>query len=229
MLGLLVKTAYRVLPPLSLALFCTCCRPKVSTEQLQAAAELSTDSLEVTSFNITRKDSPDLADWAVFESGRDIICVPPAWTSHVEEDGQELVLLPPNSLDSTERVTFTRLAKDGASLDYPTFARELVTAAFPGFRSAGDTVNKLVFQRDWGIERYVSLSTKGKEYRGYCLAYVNDSCVYQFRIVLNRNRLKAYRKEHHGELLKDIIGNLQIDRKYLMGNDNPLKQVISLR
>ena len=224
----LVRLSYRVFTLFLLVLFCSCCQPTVSNDQLQAAARLATDSLKVTSFNIEREDSQELANWAVFESGREVIGVPPAWTSHLEDNGQELVLLPPNSLDSTECVTFTRLAKDSASLDYSVFARRLVATSFPGFRAEGDTLHKLVFQRDFGIERFVSLRAKGKDYRGYCLAYVNDSCVYQFRIVLDRNRLKAYREEHQGELLKDIIGNLQIDRKYFMGNDNPLKQVVFL-
>jgi hypothetical protein len=224
----LVKTLYRILALLSLALLCTYCRPTDRTDQLQAAAGRPTDSLQVTSFDIEREDSPELANWAIFESGREVIGVPPAWTSHLEDNGQLLVLLPPNSADSTECVTFARLAKDSASLDYSAFARRLVTMAFPRFRAAGDTLHKLIFQRDFGIERYVSLRAKGKDYRGYCLAYVNDSCVYQFRIVLDRNRLKTYREEHRGELLNDIIGNLQIDRKYFMGNDNPLKQVVFL-
>jgi hypothetical protein len=146
----------------------------------------------------------------------------------VEDNGQKLVLRPPHTPDSTERVSFTRLAKDSASLDYSVFTRQLVATSFPGFRAAGDTVHKLVFQHDFGIERYVNLSAKGRAYRGYCLAYVNDSCVYQFRIVLAKDRLSAYRKEQQGELLKDIIGNLQINRKYFMGNDNPLKQVVFL-
>ena len=224
----LVKTSYRVLPLLSLVLLCSYCRPTDRTEQLQAAAGRSIDSLQVTSFDIKREDSPELANWAIFESGREVICVPPAWTSQVEDKGQRLVLLPPDSADSTECVTFTRLAKDSASLDYSAFARRLVTTAFPHFRATSDTLHKLIFQRDFGVERYVSLRAKGKNYRGYCLAYVSDSCVYQFRVVLDSNRLKTYREEHRGELLKDIIGNLQIDKQYFMGNDNPLKQVVFL-
>jgi hypothetical protein len=184
------------------------------------------DTVEVTSFNMEREDSPALAKWTVFEAGKEIICVPPAWTSHLEDDGQELVLLPPNSPDSVERVTFTRLAKDSASLDYPAFAHQLVLKTFPKFQVVeGDTLKKLVFQHDFGIERNVGLQAKERSYKGYCLVYVNDCCLYQFRIILAKNRLKEYQ----GDLFRDIIGNLQINQKYFFGNDNPLKQIVYLR
>lgn len=215
----------RALMYLVLVFMCTQCGPSVSEKQLQAAAQLPVDTVEVASFNIERENSRALANWAVFEAGREVICVPPGWTSHLENVGQELVLLPPNSADSTERVTFTRLAKDSPTLDYPALAHRLVTSAFPGFRlAAGDTVKKLVFQHDFAIERNVGLRAKGRSYEGYCLVYVNDSSVYQFRVILENNRLKAYK----GDLLSDIIGNLQINKNYFFGKGNPLKQLIYL-
>ena len=186
------------------------------------------DTATVTSFDIERDNSPELANWAVFESGREVICVPPNWKAHLinQNDGQELVLLPPNSLDSIERVTFSSIIKDSPSLDYPAFAQKLAQSAFPNFRVVeGDTLKKLVFQKDFAIERNVGLLAHGKTYKGYCLTYVSDRKIYQFRIILDKERLKEYR----GDLFRDIIGNLQIDKKYVVDNDNPLKQVINLR
>ncbi|GAB2467345.1 hypothetical protein GCM10011375_31650 [Hymenobacter qilianensis] len=189
---------------------------------------MQVDTATVTSFNIERDNSLELANWSVFESGREVICVPPNWKAHLvnQDSGQELVLLPPNSLDSIERVTFSRLIKDNSSLDYPALAQELAKSAFPNFRVVeGDTLKKLVMQKAFAIERNVGLFAHGKTYKGYCLVYVNDSKLYQFRILFGKDRLKDYR----GDLFRDIIGNLQIDKKYLVDNDNPLKQVINLR
>ncbi|RSK38438.1 hypothetical protein [Hymenobacter perfusus] len=222
----LLYTRLRVLLHCFLIAICTQCGPTVSEEKVQGINRLPGDTLEVTSFNIERKESPALANWSVFESGQEIICVPPAWASHLEDDGQELVLLPPDTPDSTERVTFTRWAKDSPTLDYPSLAYKLVKTAFPGFQQAKvDTVTKLIFQHDFGIERSVGLRAKGRKYNGFCLAYVDDSNVYQFRIILEKNRLSAYK----GNLMSDIIGNLQINKQYFMGNANPLKQAVNLR
>lgn len=217
----------RILLFLSIIAICTQCRPDVTAEQLEAATRLQVDTATVTSFKIDRQDSPALANWAVFESGRETICVPPGWTAHLvaRGDGQDLVLLPPDSSDSTERITFIRFAKDSPSVDYSAFARQLVTSAFSNFRLVeGGTVNKLLFQHDFAIERNTDLLAHGSAYKGYCLTYVNDRFVYQFRIVLAKGRLKAYQ----GDLFRDILGNLQIDKKYFIENSNPIIQIVHL-
>lgn len=215
----------RVLLHLFLLATCTQCGPTISEEQRQAAAQMPVDTVEVTSAHFEREISPELANWAVFEAGREILCVPPRWTSHLEDDGQELVLLPPDSPDSTERVTFTRVAKDNPSLDYLAVARRLATSAFSraGVVEA-DTLNHLVFAHDFAIERNASLKVQGRPYRGYCLVYVDDRNLYQFRILLAQNRLNAY----SGSLLRDIIGNLHIDGKPYVEHANQLKQIIHL-
>ncbi|MGI4863385.1 MAG: hypothetical protein ACRYFZ_05630 [Janthinobacterium lividum] len=155
-----------------------------------------------------------------------MVCVPPGWTFHLAPDSIELVLLPPDGPDSTERVTFTRWAKDGPSRDYLAVAQQLATSAFFGFGPAeADTLNQLVFPHDFAVERNVGLRAQGQAYRAYCLVYVDDQNVYQLRIILAQARLQAYR----GDLLRDIIGNLQIDRKYFVEHANQLKQIIHLR
>lgn len=187
--------------------------------------QLPVDTVEVTSAHFEREISPALANWAVFEAGREIVCTPPRWTSHLEDDGQELVLLPPDSPDSTERVTFTRVAKDNPSLDYLALARRLATSAFSRVGAAeADTVNHLVFSHDFAVERNAGLRVQGRPYRGYCLVYVDDRNVYQFRILLAQERLNAY----SGSLLRDIIGNLHIDGKPFVERANQLKQIIHL-
>jgi hypothetical protein len=215
----------RVLLPLFLLATCTQCGPAISEEQRQAAAQIPVDTVEVTSAHFERKNSPALANWAVFETGREILCVPPRWTSHLEDDRQELVLLPPASPDSTERVTFTRLAKDSPTLDYLAVARRLATSAFSRFGAAeADTVNHLVFPHDFAVERNTSLRMQGQAYRGYCLVYVDDRYLYQFRILLAQKRLDAY----SGSLLRDIIGNLHVDGKPFVEHLNQLQQIIHL-
>jgi len=186
------------------------------------------DTVEVTSAHFEREISPELANWAVFEAGREILCTPPGWTSHLEDDGQELVLLPPDSPDSpdsTERVTFTRVAKDNPSLDYLALARRLATSAFSRVGAAeADTLNQLVFPHDFAVERNAGLQVQGRPYCGYCLVYVDDRNVYQFRILLAQERLNAY----SGGLLRDIIGNLHIDGKPFVEHLNQLQQIIRL-
>lgn len=201
------------------------CQLNVSDEHQAAAGLPGGDTTTVTSFHVERETSPALAKWAVFEAGREIICVPPGWTHHQEDHDQELVLLPPDSADSTERVTFTRLAKDSSSLDYLALARRLATSAFSRFGAAeADTLNHLVFPHDFAVERNASLRVQGQPYRGYCLVYVDDRYLYQFRILLAQKRLNAY----SGSLLRDIIGNLHIDGKPFVEHANQLQQVIHL-
>jgi len=215
----------RILLPLFLLAICTQCGPTISEEQRQAAAQMPVDTVKVTSAHFEREISPALAKWVVFEAGREILCVPPGWTSHLEDDGQEVVLLPPNSPDSTERVTFTRLAKDNPSLDYLAIARRLATSAFTHFGAAeADTVNQLVFPHDFAVERNTGLRMQGQAYRGYCLVYVDDRYLYQFRILLAQKRLNAY----SGGLLRDIIGNLHVDGKPFVEHLNQLQQIIHL-
>ncbi|TGE20973.1 hypothetical protein [Hymenobacter metallicola] len=215
----------RILLHLILIVMCTNCGPTSSEEQRQAAEQLHDDTVEVTSFDIKYENSPALAKWEVWEAGREIICTPPGWKSHLEDDGATLVLLLADNTDSPERITFTRLEKDTSSLDYPALAQQLINAPFPGFQLAeGDTVKKLMFQHDFAVERDVNLRATGRAFHAYGLVYVNDRNLYHFRIILDKRRLKAYQ----GDLIDDIVGNLQIDRKYLMRNDNPLQQVIYL-
>jgi hypothetical protein len=211
--------------PLLLLATCTQCGPTINQEQQQTAMQIPGDTVEITSAHFERENSPALANWIVFEAGREILCVPPGWTSHLEDDGQEVVLLPPDSPDSTERVTFTRLAKDSPSLNYLTAARRLTTSAFSRFGAAeADTVNHLVFPHDFAVERNTSLRMQGQAYRGYCLVYVDDRYLYQFRILLAQKRLNAY----SGSLLRDIIGNLHVDGKPFVERLNQLQQIIRL-
>jgi hypothetical protein len=210
---------------LQLALLCsllplTQCHLDVSTEQQQKASQAA-DNVEVTSFNIERENSPALANWAVFEAGKEIICTPSGWKSYVDSQ-DELIIIPPDSRDSTERVDFSRFAKDSKSLDYDALALKLTKSAFSEFSvQKADTLKKLTFQKDFGYERNIALLAKGLTYKGYCIVYVDDSLVYKFRIILSDNRLHNYK----GKLFSDIIGNLQINKHYIMDNNNPLKNI----
>lgn len=209
-----------------IAVTCIQCRPNISSEQLRAVAEQPVDTVTVTSFNFQRDNSPELSNWMHFDVGQEIICVPSGWKSHViaRKEAPELVLVPPNNIDTIEHITFSRWANDLPSSDDNVFARKLVTGAFPDFRVTSDTLKKLIFKQDFGIERNANLFAQGKAYKGYCLVYVNDSYTYRFRIILANNRIKDYQ----GNIFADIIGNLQINHKYFFRNDNPLKQVIYL-
>ena len=213
---------------LLLSCFLVQCRPDVSIEQ--NTTEQAADTATVTSFNIERQnDHPALANWQVIEAGQEIICVPPGWKAHLADDatgGQDLVILPPSNPDSTERVTFTRIDKDSPKMNYNSFARQQAEAGFEGFTvQKGDSLTQLIFQRDFAYERSVHLATNGAAYRGYCMVYVNDRFLYIYRIILAEARLKAYQ----GDLIKDIIGNLQVNKQYLISNDNPAKKMVFIR
>jgi hypothetical protein len=79
-------------------------------------------------------------------------------------------------------------------LDYSAEAQQLATSAFAAFQPvADDTLNKLVFGHDFACERNTGLLAQGKAYIGYCLVYVDDRNVYQFRIILAKARLQTYR------------------------------------
>lgn len=180
----------------------------------------------MTSVHIERENSPKLVNWAVFEAGREVVCLPPGWNGHLENDGNELVLLPPDNPDSTERVTLTRVAKGNPTMDYLALARRQATSAFTRFGAVeADTLRHLVFPQAFAVERNVGFRAQGRAFRGYCLVYVDDKNLYQFRIILAKDRLQAY----SGSLFRDIIGNLQIDHQYFVEHLNQLKQIIYLR
>jgi hypothetical protein len=216
------KDACWLLQPIlpGLLFFLTQCHLEVSTEQEQADSKAA-DAIEVTSFNIERENSPDLANWAVFEAGKEIICAPPSWKSYVDSQG-DLVVIPPDSKDSIERVEFSRFAKDSKSLDYDTVALKMVKAAFHKFSvQKTDTLKKLNFQHDFGYEQNTTFLANGLTHKGYCIVYIDDSSVYKFRIILSDNRLRNY----NGKLMSDITGNLQINKHYIMDNNNPVKSI----
>lgn len=197
------------------------CRPEIRIEQ-QNEAQAASDTLEITAFDIKRENnSAKLAGWVVFEAGQEIICAPPGWKAHIKEF--ELIISPPNNTDSIEHIAFARFDKDSDSLDYNILARELAEKAFDEFFvQKNDTLSKLVFQRNFAYERSANFIADEVLYKSHCIIYVDDKLVYQFRIILSGDRLEQYR----GDLFKDIIGNLQINGSYIIGNNNPLKQLI---
>ncbi|SDX94030.1 hypothetical protein [Hymenobacter psychrophilus] len=199
----------------------TQCRSDARWEQ-PVQTQIASDTLDVTAFNIEHEtSSPELADWVLFEIGQEIICAPYGWKAKPRK--HELALLPPSSTDSIERITFTRIYKNIDSLDYNAFARGISEKAFDGFAVQGaDTLKKLVFQHDFAYERNVEFIYNTIAYKGYCIVYVDDRFVYKYQITLSNDRLNKY----NGDLFKDIIGNLQINKKYIMRNENPLKQLI---
>jgi hypothetical protein len=200
--------------------FLTQCNLEVSTEEKKANSK-APDDVEVTSFNIERENSPELADWTVFETGKEVICAPPMWKSYVNKQ-DELIIIPPESKDSIERVEFSRLEKNSKSLDYDTVAFKMAKAAFHEFNiQKADTIKKLNFQHDFAYERNAAFLINDLIHRVYCILYVDDSLVYKFRIILSDNRLSNYK----GKLMSDIIGNLQINKHYIMDNNNPLKSM----
>lgn len=143
----------------------------------------------------------------MFEAGEEVICAPPNWQAHTEDT--QLIILPPNSIDSIERITFTRLAKDSPHLNYNNLAFKLAGDSFDDFTIGNrDTLKQLIFQRNFGYERNVSLHDRGASYKGYCLVYVNDSFMYVYHIIASETRLKKYQ----GNLFSDVIGNLQIGK-----------------
>lgn len=199
----------------------TQCHIDVGTEQEQSDSQDKANNVEVTSFNIERENSPALADWIAFEDGKERICTPPSWKSHVTAQ-HELVVTPPDSKDSIEQVYFTRFDRGIKSLNDDVIALNLAKAAFNKFGvQEADTLKKLIFQQDFGYERNNTLLVNGLAYKGYCIVYVDDSLVYQFRIILSNKRLRNYK----GNLFSDIIGNLQINKHYIMNNNNPLKNM----
>lgn len=211
---------------LLIAALLTQCRPDVSIEHDLPENGICRDTVDVTSFSTSREISPDLKKWKVYEAGREIITVPPDWRAHLEgqgTQGQDLIIAPPSSADGSGQLVFTRLAKDSSTLDYDKFVQQLANNAFLGFTiQKGDTLKKINLKRDFCYERNVGLLKKGVEYKGYFLAYVNDNCIYKYTIFLPQHESKAYK----GDLLRNIIANLQINREYILGNNDPIKNVI---
>jgi hypothetical protein len=145
-------------------IFLTQCHTEANQEQ--AASQEAADDVEVTSFNIEREDSPALADWIAFEDSKERIYAPPGWKFYITSQ-RELVIIPLDSKDSTERIGFSRFDRDSKLLDYDTLALKMTEAAFKGFRiQKADTLKKLVFQRDFSYERNTTLLRNNLTYKG---------------------------------------------------------------
>ncbi|MBU6120662.1 hypothetical protein [Hymenobacter siberiensis] len=220
-----MKSTRVFLLPLIVAL-CTQCRLNISDERLEAASKTLGDTISVDSFNFQRDSDSTLKGWTGIQDNGEFIPLPPGWEVRVADRKlyQEAVASPPNSADSIECVTFARWENDAPSSHNYAFARQLANNAFSPFHVTSDTLKKLVFQHDFGVERIAGFLAQKKAYKGYCLAYVNDSCTYRFCIILSEDRLKNYQ----GKLVADIVGNIQINHKDFLMNDNPLKQIIRL-
>ena len=200
------------------------CHAEVKVENGKDIKEGEDGSAEVTSFPIEREENASLANWEVFKDGNEIITTPPGWSHYVKD--QNLTISPPNSLENNERLVFSRIAKDNPSLDYEKVGQRLAELTFRDFTvSQGDTIKKIKFQKDFCFERNVALSKNGANYTGYFLAYINDSTIYQYDIILSSKSLNDYK----GSLIKDIIGNLQINKKYIISNENPLISILYTR
>ncbi|RYE12812.1 MAG: hypothetical protein EOP45_22250 [Sphingobacteriaceae bacterium] len=210
----------------SLIICFTQCQIDITQEQ-QTTTRPTANTVQVTSFNIEREGSSlELSDWAVFESGPDIVCAPPNWQAHTENNKTELVILPANAKDSTERIKFTRLAKDNPKLNYNSLARTLLEQDFNDFiTQKGDTLKQILFKHGFGYERTIGLLAHGTAYQGYALVYVNDQFMYKYQIILSKKRLDSYQ----GKLFSDIIGNLQVNKQYLFENNNPIEKILFLR
>lgn len=185
--------------------------------------EVNANAAEVTSFPVKRRRNT-LANWKMFEVNHEVIITPPGWTAQLS--APNLTLVPPDNTDKNERLIFTRLTKDSPDFDYDKLGQNLANLAFKDFVMAhGDTLKKVEFQKDFCYERNSALSKNGVDYTGYFLVYINDSSIYEFNIVLASKRINSYR----GSLMKDIIGNIQINNKYISSEENPLKNVVYIK
>lgn len=111
-------------------------------------------------------------------------------------------------------------------MDYDRLGQKLAQAAFGNFRLVTkDTLKKVELQRDFCYERNASLHQGKTKYQGYCLVYINEQFVYKYTLVLAQSRLDSY----SGDLLQDLIGNLQIENKHAFGNENPVRRIIYIK
>jgi len=214
----------QILLLLTLIAFFSQCHSDVKLEHSQEVESKTNDNVEVSSFSIERENSPALANWRVFEDENEIIAVPDGWIHRVKD--QSLIIAPLNSLYGNEKLVFERIAKDNPDFDYEKVGQRLAELAFKDFTIAnGDTIKKIKFRQNFCFERNVSLSKNGENYTGYFLAYINDSTIYKYNLVLSSKRLNDYK----GSLIKDIVGNLQINKQYLISNKNPLIRIVYTR
>lgn len=196
------------------------CHAEIENEHSEG---VDRNAAEVIAFPSMKKHAT-LENWKVFEVNREIIATPSDWTGQLVSS--TFTITPPNNVDTKEGLKFTRLAKDSPDLNYEDFGNKLANLAFKGFSVfRGDTIKKLEFRKNFGYERNVGLFKNGTNYRGYFLVYIDELSVYEYEIVLSSKRLKDYK----GSLIKDIIGNLQINNQYLVSDENPLKQVLYIK
>jgi hypothetical protein len=192
------------------------CQPDTPSRKPTTPANTS----EVTAYSFKRETSPVLADWKAFQDGDEFLALPPDWQATAQ--GHTLVLTPGKKQGGQEGLTFARFDREGDSREVSEeLGQRAAQSTFASFAIRSDTLKKLVFERDFAFERNVQLTKEGVDYRGYCLLYVHDRTFYKYTLVLAEQRLQAY----DGNLLGDIVGNLEIAKNYAFRTQNPLRQI----
>lgn len=202
----------------------TQCRPDVSIEREQISTGGSADTMSVTSFDVERENTLRPADWQAYESGSEIIVAPSDWVSHLI--GMSLIIMPPSDADSSEQLVFSRYSQDSPTLNYDKFAQQLASKSFKTYQIfKGDELKKVELSQNYFYEHTAELSKNKLLYTGYNMAYIGDSLIYNYTIILSKTRLKADK----GDIIRDMIGNFQINHKYVISNINPIKRIIYLK
>ncbi len=220
-----VSGLYKLVLLVVVALLLTQCQQGNNQETVYKKPDMPIDTIAVTSFSYERENSAALKDWQIFQDGNEVITLPPDWKSAVKD--QALILTPTNNYGHNEGLTFKRFDREGhANQEDDMLAQKTARAAFSNFTiQGGDSLKKLVFQRDFAYERNAVVSKNGNNYKAYCLVYVDDSTFYKYNLVLSEQRVSSYKDN----LLSDIIGNLKINNNYFLRTDNPLKEIINIK
>ncbi|WP_055562916.1 hypothetical protein [Hymenobacter sp. AT01-02] len=187
--------------------------------------EATTDTLEVTSYEVKKEIGPALKNWQIHEINQEVIAVPSGWKQQV--DGLVFHLIPPHSHDEREGLSFMRYEKDDPTIKDDRFVWQRSRHMLSSFKvMTSDTLQKVERQSDTLYEQNTTLLKKGTLYQGYFLACVTDSMIYEYNLILAQAKVKDY----SGDLKQDILTNLQIGKQYLFfGDDNPVRRIISLK
>lgn len=186
----------------------------------QCSSDVDNKKGNVTSFSIERDNV--LRNWRTFELVNESISTPSDWEYKI--DKQSFILFPIDR--KNEFLEFLRISKNSSNIDYKSLALKLSENSFDSYTSIeSDTITSVELEKGFYFERSVHFNMNEKKYQGYYLIYIGSENMYSYKIILSSETLNLY----DGDLIKDIIGNIKINNKYMLSNENKMINISVIR
>jgi hypothetical protein len=184
------------------------------------AAELAAGQpTRVDTYTVDKSEALPSKDWQIYDLNGDTVCVPVVWRYRVK--GATFTAAHPAETDSLVKFTFSRFSRQVLGSEQDAAAKRLLQR-YTGFTPV---VKKFTFQQGvlYGVDTVVVQHRTS--YAAHYLLYVTPSYMYAIDLVMPAESSVRYPKD----LSNNILVNIQINSFYIIGSDNKLLEVTTLK